>query len=167
MIITELLPLCKSGLYAFINESKKKVDVYYSSNMLNSIVRHITQISMDCHSVRGLILDKSELDLVFLEELSDPTLLKLKQSHWVKYYEELGYTNYRTRTALEYKVKIRDVGELLHVILESRSKKQITVGIFDSIQDASSFVDKYYSSPNFLIVYSTNQLTQSYIQADI
>ena len=159
----ELLELPKSGLFAFINEIDRKVDVYHTSNFLNAIERHITQIRLVCHPVQGLISDKNKIEIQWLEDVTDPHICKLKQSHWVRYFEGIGYTSYRKRTALEYTVKIRELHGLLRVVLENRNYDSIVVGIFDSKEACDIFVQKYYSDPNFLITYSDNELTKAYL----
>ena len=162
----ELMNLPKMGLFAFINVYDRKVDVRHTSNFLNAIERHITQIRLGIHDTKGLIEDKDKIEIHWLEEVNDPFLRKLKQSHWIKHFESEGYTNYRERTALEVKVKIREVQGLLHVILVNRNYDSITVGVFDSKQATDIFVQKYYIETPYSLVYAANELTKEFLEVD-
>jgi len=158
------------GIYAIINESDRKVDVRHSTNCIQAIIRHLTQIWDDTHPVRELAMDKEKLFFVLLEDVKDPTQRLLAHTRFTDYFEDRGYTFYRHRPALRYYTRIRPVriSRLrlqVRVYLITGNHDETVVGCFDSMPEAKEFVKEYYSNGSiYFSIYAVNAPTREYYQ---
>lgn len=171
-LFVALLDTAVSGLYCLINEKDKRVYVCHSINILDSLKRHIESLKMGGHYCNLLQQDLLKLEYKYLETESDKTSMMIKEEKWKRYYQDLGYSLYKRRTAINFKIKmkIETRGELsykvlVYLITTNNGNKRI-VGIFNTKNEGTEFINKYYNNSIIQdIIYSDNKLTQDYMNS--
>jgi len=155
------------GVFALVNEFKKKIDIRYSFCITKSIVTILTKIR-EC-SLEGdeLVQDFNRLNIKFviLEEISkDSRLLRMRQAYWTEYYKNQRYKFYRYRNALEYRITIKIRNYLVYIELQNKNHDSLIIGVFDKMKDAKKFIEDYYPKKKVKsIVYALNALTRQYL----
>lgn len=152
----------KPGIWAFVNDTDRIVYLSYSKNILSSISRNIKEISDKSHSCKKLIRDKSKIQILLIEDRCQ----KAKLGYWVEYYRNNGYTLYRSNNGeITYKTRVAITTDfLVHVLLVNKRNDKLVVGVFNTMEDASTFIQKHYQNKIHKIVYSDNLLTHNYLK---
>lgn len=164
MNIQDLANISKPIVFAFINDSDTKVDIRHASNGLTALARHVAAIKEGTHDTRELVADWLKLEFVVLEEFEVDNLHDrlLRVTYWCDKFERDGYKLYRKRSGIIYKASIdfstRRQG--IVVRLKNRNYESFPVGVFDTIEEATEFYNKYYSGPIYKVVYADNTRTK-------
>ena len=172
-IFKQLLDLSDSGLFAFVEPSKRLVYICHGKNLLSSLNQHIERFRLGAHECRDLQRDFVGLEVVFLETEEDSVIRKLKAEIWKREYISRGYKLYKQKTAikLDISTRIETEGELPYKVLVCLSTKRgdsRIVGIFNTIKESKEFILINYPSPNIqAIIYATNKLTLDYLQKKV
>lgn len=156
-IITTTFP----GIWGFINKKDKRIFISNSSNVIVSISRNTTELLQKTHSCRQLIKDLPKLELIILETSVPKNQRKARQSYWMDYYINQGYTLYRTIKPVLYKPRLVITEDFfIHVLLVNARNDKVVVGVFNDMDTAQSFVSTHYSSNKiYNIIYAKNNLT--------
>lgn len=154
--------LAVPGLYAFINRPDRRIDIRHSSNVLEAVARHTSQIANGSHECRGLILDREKLHCVLLERVMHGPTRLIHHAMWVKHYRSNGYTLYRSRSASRFYLRRDVLGALMFVKLVNSNHDELVVGVFMHANEADAFITKYYPDPPYNPIYASNQLTRDY-----
>ena len=157
-----LIEMNKPGVWAFVNDTDRIIYLSYSKNIQSTISRNIKEVMDNSHSCKRLIKDKSKLNLVVLEYNCE----KAKLNYWLDHYRNDGYSLYRNRNGeVTYRLQVKIVAEyLIHVILRNLHGNSVVVGVFDSMEEANTFIQTHYPDKIYNIVYSDNKLTQHYLK---
>jgi hypothetical protein len=150
------------GVFALINNSDRKVDVRHSTNCLDSIARHLTQIAKKTHPCKSLIEDQKKITVAILDVIEDPQLRLLCHTYWSNRYKDESYSFYRFRPALTLRARISVEDYQARVKLQNANHDAFVVGCFDSLTEAESFLSFYYSNKAAYPVYACNKLTREY-----
>jgi len=162
MNIKDLLDYSKPGVWGFINEKDKRFFISHSNNILAAVSRNISQIQDKSHSCRKLIRDLPNLQFVLLVSGGcDIKTRKIRAVELIEAFVSAGYTPYTNRLIVSYKVRIAVTKDYkIHVLLVNKRNDKIIVGIFDKMDDASSFIQTNYPNNKVNnIIYSDNSLT--------
>lgn len=139
----QLLSFPEAGIWAFINETDKRIYLLESKNLMAGISRNIDAIQRSIHDVKLLQKDKYKLDVQVIEEVKDGVRRKVRLAYWMKRYKELGYSLYKEYKPVQYEVKVV-LQDYIHVYLVSRRKKKILIGTFDKMVECDIFIETYY-----------------------
>ena len=165
MNLKSLTNLSCPGVWAFVNESDKKIFISYSENILSAVSRNISELLSASHSCRSLVSDFSKLDLLVLEKVSKAET-KVKAGRYKENYKADGWQLYNTSIPVQYSVKTTISNDCkIQVYLINRRKDKIVVGVFDSKQESDQFIQTHY--PNNIvtsIVYSQNSLSKEFFR---
>jgi hypothetical protein len=131
-------------------------------NCLDSMARHLTQIRKKTHPCKQLIQDRSKITFKILDTIDDPQLRLLCHTYWSNKYKDSGYSFYRFRPALTLRAKVSVEDYQARVKLQNANHDSFVVGCFDSITEAESFLQAYYSHKAAYPVYAANELTRKY-----
>lgn len=169
LMFQELYKLPDKCIYAFLNESDKKIYIGMAKNIVTSLSRNISEMKYSNHPCKN---DVSKLKFEILENIVTDRDLKLKYQYYSNKYKNEGWTLYRDYCAISYKVLIDvlNVNKLYGmpsikccVKLRSRGYRELTVGLFETVEEAEVFVANNYSnSPITNIIYADNKLTRYY-----
>lgn len=168
-MIEDFSGLITNGLYCLINERDKKVALWHTSSLLESIAKHLTQLQRGICPIRPLQTEVTKnkflnLELKVLETGVEGGMgLALKHGTWCKSFEDLGYELYNPRKPLTLKPRIicnPGTGiSKVEVVLTNKAYKSITVGIFRTILEAKQFLETFYQEGFTKIVYADNDLS--------
>lgn len=164
--IDNLIHLPKMSVYGFINLETKKIFIGYSRNTIQAI----------CRQIKNPLLkgDLKKVSFIIIETIDDPINLRVRYEYWVNEYRNLGFIMYRQHNAITYKAQIGvmdDISSLVNgklqftVKLRSRRRKELIVGVFETLEEANGFIELNY--PNGVVnrvIYADNTLTTSYLQ---
>lgn len=167
MNIKNLIDYSKPGIWGFFNEKDKRFFISYSNNILSSVSRNITQIQDKSHSCRKLIRDLPHLNLVlFVDDALDTKSRKIRTMELINAFISKGYTPYINRTLVSYKLRMVITNEYnIHVLLINKRNDKIIVGVFDSINEANSFINSNYPNNKITkIIYSENSLSKEFFK---
>lgn len=158
----------KSGLFALVNKSNKRVYISHSRDIPSSLARLVRDIGSRHSIYKQLIKDVKKLEFTLLENINiyDSLLdIHCKMDYYITEYKQLGYEIYNSRYKLQkFKVRIDvELDRLVYVKLISKSYKQIVVGVFDNMDDAIEFSYIFDVMDIVIPVYSINNYTRSYI----
>lgn len=162
-----LSTLVVPGVFALINNLDRKIDIRHSTNCLDSIARHLTQITKNTHPCKALIQDREKITFRILDVIEDPQLRMLCHTYWSNRYKDEAYSFYRYRPALTLRARICVEEYQVRVKLQNANHKAFVVGCFDAITDAENFVSLYYSSKAPYPVYACNRLTKEYFRGSV
>lgn len=168
-----LLNLPKRAIWAFINDTDRKIWVSHSRNVLRAFMHNLALIKNNLHQDTGLNVDQSKIRFLILEDCEESVPKEdeflLREAYWMEDYKKQGYTLYRDRTPLELTLRIesdRLFEEYKLVIvakLIDRNDKQRIVGVFDKESEALVWTKKFYPGPIHEIHYCKNELTKRYL----
>jgi hypothetical protein len=167
--LPNLLELSKPGLFALINDSNKKFDVRYGSNLLFAIARLISEIRGNTVIPITLKHDLLDLRIEILEKDLLEEQCKLRHNYWINHYHTLGYIYYRKNPGIAYSItstidRIKELDNKYYFIVKLVGKGTChVIGVFDNVIDHNTFIQSYYS--NVIVdnvVYSSNILTSRY-----
>lgn len=168
-MIDQLKTLCKPGLYALINEKDRKVYLGTSTNILTSLNRNICDLKYNRHPC---IPSSDSIEFLFLEEIENRNIQKIRLVFYIDYYKNLGYTLYRNFPGLRYKLSVDirvdfrkgcEQFELVYVILKCPSHLNFICGVFRTIPEANEFIESVYKdSIYYYPVQALNSLTKEF-----
>jgi hypothetical protein len=158
-----------SGIYCLINESKKRVYISYSKDIITSLSRIVRDIRSKNVIYKQLIKDVRGLEFLLLEDINiyDSEIdVCTKLDYFITLYKQLGYELYNDKYKLQkFKVSLEvDLNDnLVYVKLVNKRYKKIVVGVFDKMYDAEEFATLFETMDIIKPIYSINNLTKSYI----
>ena len=136
-------------VYAFLNKSKKRIQVYATKSLLTHLGRTVSEIAMSGEYVE-LFRDMADIELVILETGIQENEMKLKLSNWIDEYERKRYKLYKDIAPLRYVLETSveyKAGRLCYCLyLRNRRRDRILVGVFDKKKQLTSFVKSAYPS---------------------
>lgn len=165
-----LLSVCpRKCLYAFINESDKRIQIYKTSNFLFHISRLFNEIeNLNNREIRN---DLSKIKLLILEtEFNSDIQMNIKYRNLVNRYSNNGYIFYKDSSIVNYCIKEsfrRRNGKMYYVIeLENTRGDCILLGVFRSSYDAKSFINSNYGNGVVDIIVSDNDITKMWLSGN-
>lgn len=170
-MLTQLSNLIQSGIYCFKNESDKKIYLGHSSNILNAIQKHLTQIKYGVHHLRDLQSDIDKCQFSIIETIEDTTVRLTRLAYYCDQYRSEGYTLFNKYKGLKYTVRsgIEFINietnlpkHYLSVSLINRNHDKIIVGLFNNDTELNEFIWMYYNEEYPIPVYCNNKLTKLY-----
>ena len=158
-----------NGVYAFVCEEKKRFQVFYSRNVLNSATANVKHI-MECPEEYGSMKeDMDKIDLVLLEkdieESEDKskkdTHLKVRSFVWTEWYINEGYFPYRDRYLLQYRLRdgIITIGldTYYGVWLQNKNDSKIMLALFNDAKEGIQWKNITYPNGKIReVVYMDN-----------
>lgn len=162
-----LLSKCpRKCLYALINESDKRIQVYKTSNFLYHIVRILNEI--DHLNNRNLKDDIGKIRLVILETVFTSTVsMNIKYRNQIDKYRNLGYTFYKDSSIVNYNIKesYRQYKNKMYYMVElvNTRRDSVLLGVFRSASEARLFISTNYGNGIVDIIVSDDELTKSWI----
>jgi hypothetical protein len=157
----------KECLYALINESDKRIQVYSTSNFIG----HISRIAQEIGTLENRILkhDLEKIKLCILETEFDTKLHRdNKYRALVTKYKAEGWEFYSDTNIAQYKIKegykTKDK-QLYYVLeLEDRNKRRLVVGVFDKASEARLWKYRNYPREGIIteIVIADNEWTRNW-----
>lgn len=155
------------GIFAFINEVDKKIEVRYSQCISSSMVSILREIKLGSLRPKDIINDFHDNKLRFriLEEIpNDRSIGNIKKQYWIDEYRKQGYSTYKILKQPVYKIRIDIENYLVCVSIENLNSIKTIVGIFDKMKDAKQFIKQYYNKDKIndmgSIVVANNPLTR-------
>ena len=165
-IMATLNNLTDRGVYAFVNETDKKIYISYSTYILGAVARILRELKNGSHISNDLCEDLDKLEVKVLEESSTMDL-KLRATYFAKEYENNGYKLYRPVNYVQYSVKRRyEKGNIVVELVTNSYNRSFVVGVFGKNEDALKFINEYYPNPDniYRIVYANNKATKDYLE---
>ena len=162
MNIKDLLDYSKPGIWGFVNEKDKRFFISHSNNILAAVSRNISQIQDKSHSCRKLIRDLPNIQFVLLAGgASDTKTRKIRTMELIEAFVAKGYTPYTNKLIVSYKLRTVVTKDFkIHVMLVNKRNDKTVVGVFDKMDDATSFIQNNYPNNKVNnIIYSDNSLT--------
>lgn len=163
-ILRELYRLSTPGVYLIANFADRKVDVRHAVNCLDAVTKHLTQIWDKTHPCKEIIKDRNKIEFQLLERIQDLQHRMLAQSYWTDQFKDKGYSFYRFRPALKYRVKIYVENYEARVKLVNSNHDSFVVGCFKSMNEAEQFIEQYYASKIPYPVYAINEVSKAYFR---
>lgn len=162
MNLKQLISYSIPGIWGLINKKDKRIFISGSENILSAVSRNIEELLLKNHSCRNLLRDIPNLELIVLETNTPKNQRKAKQSFWMDHYLSQGYTLYRTKPPVSYRVTTAITQDyLIHVLLVNSRNDKIVVGVFDKMDHATQFITSHYNTSKiYNITYSQNNLTK-------
>lgn len=159
-----------SGIFCLINESKKRVYISYSKDIITSLARMVRDIRSKNVIYKQLIKDVRSLEFLLLEDINiydTDICIHTKLDYFITFYKQLGYELYNDKYKLQklkvsLEVNLND--NLVYVKLVNKRYKKIVVGVFDKMYDAELFATVFEIMDIVKPVYSINELTRTYIE---
>lgn len=156
----EVSSLVRGGVFCIENTSERRADVRHTKNLLEAMVRTVTQIKQGIHPCKALNYDQHDLQFRVVAYEDHHRKRLLTHSKWVRQYQEGGWILYRNKPALTYVVRKDIIQGLIHIRLMNKNHDSVTVGIFDNMSEAESFVDEAYPEGVWDVVYANNPLSK-------
>lgn len=169
-LLGTLVDLCSPGLYVILNEEDRKVWVGQTHSFLEAFSRMLSGLRDGTYPSKPLRLayNNRKIRIEIIETCTDKTERLLKLGVLCEEYKSRGYELYNKRDGLKYTPKLRIVQEdykfYAQVVLKNRNHGTLVVGVFEEVEEAEQFMKTYYSGKIVRPVYSTNDLTRSYIR---
>lgn len=155
--IDQIVMLRQSGIYALVNDNKKIALICGSRNMLQHINNLLS--NLDTLEFKSLKNDIENVELIILEYTDDISVITTK---WIKHYRNKGYSFYKERYLIDYKVKcdlvnIKNNIQFL-VYLENKNKDIIVLGYFSSKVDVDVWLNTNYPNGDITaLIYKDNK----------
>lgn len=169
-LILNLFTLPKTAVFAFINDSDKRVYVSYSSTFKMRLMTIIDQIATRRWKYKGMINELSKLRLVVLDRNQPEHELKLFTKYHRDYYRNQGYRFYNSkeRVPLQYSFTIRfsDRRNAICVVALTTRREPTIIGWFETLEEAKEFLELVNDrtiNPTRNIVYARNRVTRTSI----
>lgn len=164
-ITIDLYKWCNPGVFKLQNDSTGEIELRHSVSMIRSLEAIISEIRAGRHQRFPSL---SNLSVEIVEVVDDYELRLLKYNYW---YKELSKNSHiiNKNTGLEYKVTMDIVVAFtipkVFVRLKNRNHDSFIVGVFDKLQEAQEFYDRYYTNQPFINrIYAINDETLKYIR---
>lgn len=170
LIMKDLFKLPESGVYALIEPTLNRAHIVSTTDILGSLGRLVDLMKNDKRysQLRG---NYDTVVFVLLESTVCRNNYRIKQTYWEDKYKRMGYTLYVETQGVRYKAVVETVNVNFKlrpcVQLVSKNRKRVTVGVFESLNDAETFHSLYYKDGVYDIVYAQNDLTKSYCKNKI
>lgn len=171
MNLKDLLSYSKPGIWVFINEKDKRFFISHSNNILAAVSRNISQIQDKSHSCRKLIRDLPNLNFIMLVQDTDesisPKNRKMRAQELTEAFIAKGYTSYTNRIIVSYKLRTVVTKDFkIHVLLVNKRNDKIVVGVFDKIDESSSFIQHNYPNNKIhKVIYCQNSLSKEFFRS--
>ena len=171
MNIKDLLDYSKPGIWGFINEKDKRFFISYSNNILAAVSRNISQIQDKSHTCRKLIRDLPNLNFVMLvqgvDESNSLKNRKILTADLTEAFIAKGYTPYNNKVIVSYKIRTVVTNDFkVHVLLVNKRNDKTVIGVFDKIDEASSFIQHNYPNNKIhKIIYCQNSLSKEFFKS--
>lgn len=137
--------MSNKGIFCLINNVDKRIYISFSNNVFLALATLLNNVNSQSSPVYvELYNDLNKLEFKVLDTTYDN--LRIGQSFYVEYYEDLGYNMYNNFKGLKYKVRIEPNDKLgkVAVVLQNRRKEKVVVAVFDSVLEAEEYVKEKY-----------------------
>lgn len=105
-LLDTLLNIPTAGIVALLNESDKKVQVLYSSNLRAYTMGLVNNIENGSYRPIEVIQDGLNVDLVVLDSVQNRKLLKHRAKELERWYVSQGYALYKALQNVTYNSRI-------------------------------------------------------------
>lgn len=145
-----LLLLNLGGLFAIRNDDSMKVHVSYSTNILVSLGRILSDSSKDEFKLLKEDIETSKIDILTTDShiLSDVKMKKLYTTLYTEQYKSNGYTLYKPSRSVQYTLRtcIKSYRHTAYLVVELVNARNdiLIVGVFPNKRECNAFIDKYY-----------------------
>lgn len=141
-----LLDFDKPGVFALVNEKKKKIYIQSNRHPLTAIASLVKDLNGRYHGNIELRKDVKGLSIKILETFESGGSLKIAKLKWFEYYKRQGYAFYNTQKLPVYRwVKrlVEDSPEVfkLQVGIGTAGKRFYPVREFGSYSEAEAFIN--------------------------
>lgn len=166
--LNDLYSMSVPGVYAVINSSNKRIYIAYAANVSIAIATLLAKAANYELPINDLCKD-IELGIVSIKLLreckGDTNILRGYAQMFVDKYKQLGYSMYRDITFIKYSVKtsITTSNKVIVELVKTRNSK-VLVGVFNNMIEANNFITENYKEPIYFPVYSSNDLTKSFLE---
>jgi hypothetical protein len=145
MNIGLLLELTESGIGCLINETDKKVYIFYSECLLDALVRNVRQLKDNTHKNKDLVADINKLRYFTIETTTSKDL-KIRYNYWVEKYDKLGYSMYRNYIPIRLYAKMAYSRDLksIEVRIYNKRYEWFVVGVFTTAKEADEWMTQTY-----------------------
>lgn len=168
-MLREIIDLPDQCIYGLINNQDKKIFIGYTKDLVTALNRIGKDIKYSNHILKN---DINKLELIIIETINNEDLLRSRYQFWYNKYSNMGFLHYRKYKAMGFYKLFIDVLMVNHihvpkvyVKLRWGRSKELTVGIFDSVEECDAFINEFYPNKNNIasIIYSSNILTKEYL----
>lgn len=156
-------------LYAVINESDKRIQIYSTSNF----VSHVSRLAQELEHLNNRLLKedlhKVKVVVLYTEFRDKKHRYNLYRSE-IQKYKNLGWTFYSDRNIAQYTLHeaYRYKDHVLYYVIElvARNNDRIVVGVFSKAREARDWRDTNYPNRDIIteIVVADNDLTGSWLK---
>lgn len=136
-IATESRP----GVFAFINEKKKRIYIGYSRTIVQTMVNIAQELGNRTHASKEMRKDLKQLNFKVLEHC-EPQYGSAMKVKWISFYQSLGYALYNTDKvpSYTYRTVILDESFKIQVQLYSKGRRSFPVKEFSTQVEANNFM---------------------------
>lgn len=170
-IVTALFSLPESCVIAFVNEQDKKVQILYSTRMIEqALPKFMAQVRNDA-AFKDIKEDIPKLRLEVLEQGGKLPQLKIQYSHWARRYKLEGYTEYRPRKVApllysEWRIRLAEFHKYIVAtvwLFNNNGNKTKLVGAFGTMEEAEAWCRATFP-PDRLIepIIASNALSKAF-----
>lgn len=159
MVTIDLNLWLSSGVFAIRRKVDGRMFISGSLCMLDSLVRHIKQISLGHSSVRELNVGLDGLEPIILETNINKKKLKLRTQFHIDLHRDKVLNK---KDTFKCTISMEIVHNRVHVHLKTKNRSKILVGVFRKMKEANSFVQEHYKDEVKDIVYCNNLLTRAW-----
>lgn len=150
-------------LLGFINERDKRYYIVRSHSTEGSIERLMKYPVM--------LADKDNITTKIIETIDDEQHINCRLEYWCDQYSALGYTWYAV-TSYKPRGSIIEVNVMEDYTVQVKvtycGSGGFVVGIFDTVLEARSFVEKCYPvNKCYNVVYALNEATRDYVKNEV
>lgn len=162
-----LLDLSISGIAAFINHDDRKVYLFHSTSIIESLSHNVRSIDTNTHCCLDLSKDRNKLQLIVCERTPSKLFhMLVRIRYWRDLYVSQGYALYRPINGVKFKIRVEyDVRSNVIVKAVNTRNRGYIIGVFRNLGLAHQWVNNTFKDRNYIIPqYSTNSLTKSYLK---
>jgi hypothetical protein len=131
-------------IYALVNESTKRFQVYSSTNTPSHLLSLIRRIKSDPKE----FLLREDLGGCILVILETKNMSRNRQLELINEYVSRGYSQYRMYSPIRYKLKTEvDTERRAYCLylVNSKGNHKVLVGVFRKHRELQKFVDTHYA----------------------
>lgn len=170
MKLSVLLDIPQCGIYALINDSSKRVCLYYSINIMSHFLRLLEDIKNKRVSNKHLVKYSGSYRFEIIEKLPIPTSnqernLQLYSIRDVqKIWEDKGYRATVPSNVPVYRFVTRLEVSGMKLFIVSKKGDELLLGVFSSKSECTDYMS-FLGTPKYIVC--TNSLTSNYYRSTI
>ncbi len=166
-ILNTLSTSPKECLYAVINESEKRIQIYSTSNF----VSHVSRLAQEMNSLKYRLLrdDLNKVKVIILEtKFRDKRHRDSLYREYTQQYKNNGWVFYSDRNIAQYKIheSYKYKNNVLYYVIElvTGDGRYTVVGVFSKYKEARDWKQTSYPNEDMItgIVVCDNDLTSSW-----